>query len=797
MIISKSWLQKYITLPDAEIDLESTLTNVGLEVEGIEVTGGCFTNVVVGLVETCEKHPNADKLHVCTVNDGGSTVTVVCGAPNVAAGQKIAFARVGAELPKIGIKVDKRKLRGVESSGMICSGAELGISTDHSGIMVLPADLEPGADLHDVLGKGDVLVQIGITPNRGDALCHIGVARDLSAVLDVDMHRPEIVDFAGLPSDAVKITDVDPDLCPRYSAALFQNVKIGPSPEWLRVSLESVGIRSINNVVDVTNFVMMETGQPLHAFDLGLLDGPEIIVRRAAEGENVTTLDGIERTLKNNALLICDRSRPVAIAGVMGAGNSEIRPETTSVLLESAKFDPSSVRKTSKLLGLSSESSYRFERSTDINNTVWVLQRAAFLLHETAGAQVTGYSDVYPDPALPTTIKLRSGRVRDIMGIEIPVERQLKILSRLGYECKEVDGGIECTVPTWCSDVEREIDVIEEVARINGYEHIPLERTGYSSDVFTDDMQYLSELRSTALMLGCDEIISSSLIPLDAAGRALPDGMSLAMVRNPVSKERPAMRPSLIPGMLETVDLNLRNGLESISIFEIGATYIRDGGKGGPETPVFIERMHICFALCGNAQRREWYAPERAYDFYDMKGLTQSFLGKLRIDRQVTLRTASGTQGSRTALGIWNGDSLIGMVEELGSFWLKPYGIDKPVFIAWMDIESLELAGREKEYYKAVPKYPKVDRDIAVVLDLDVHAEDLIFALKTASIPYLIDCRMVDVFTGSQIGASRKSIAVSLVFQSDQHTLTENEISSSVQMAVDILQAGFKAVLRS
>ncbi len=790
MIISKNWLRSIIPLPD-DIDLDLTLTNVGLEVESIERTGGAYSNVISAEVLTCEKHPDAKKLSVCRVHDGVEVVTVVCGAPNVAAGQKVAFARVGAHLPKIGITVDRRTLRGVESAGMICSESELGVSSDHSGIMVLPPDTTCGIDMHDLLGAGDEIVQIGITPNRGDALSHLGVARDLAAVLGLPLTLPDTDDFpADLPPVSVTI-DV-PDLCPRYSAAVMEGITIGPSPDWLKRALESVGVRSINNVVDVTNHVMMELGQPMHAFDLDLLAGGRIHVRQALEGEKVTTLDGQERLLPTGALMICDAEKPVAVAGVMGAGNSEIRDTTTTLLLESAFFNPSSVRRTSKLLGLMSESSYRFERGTDPDGTVQALQRAVSLLTAIAGGCLTAFTDAHVRPYTRPSIVLRTGRVEHVLGIAIPLERQRAILDGLQFETALVDDGILCRPPSCRSDIEREIDVIEEIARIHGYDNIPLERSGHPTDFFEDEELHVSAIRHHCLALGCDEIISSSLVPREHAALYAADEQHMVTVLNPVSKERPAMRSSLVPGLLETIDRNLRNGRETIRIFEIGSSYHRRPEK---EEGRYFETLELGFAMSGMAQEREWYAPARRFDFYDLKGVVSALLGRTGILDHVTWELDDRSEADRLHL-LFDGREF-GYLEQVPKAILSRFDIDEPVFVAILQLEVFRAAMNQAATYQAVGKYPLVKRDIAMILDVTIPSDRLIHTITDAAVNHLQDVKVVDVYVGEQVGQGRKSVAMTLTFQSTERTLTEAEISHAVGQAVEALEKAHQAVLRS
>ncbi|MFA4924802.1 MAG: phenylalanine--tRNA ligase subunit beta, partial [Ignavibacteriaceae bacterium] len=488
MKISLNWLKEYIDLSDISVDeIVSKLTMSGLEVESVENQLEMFKNFIVGFVEEKENHPNADKLSLCIVNNGTEKLKVVCGAPNVAAGQKIVFAQVGAIIPTSGMKISKAKIRGTESNGMICSESELGLSEDHSGIIVLDPSIKEGTSVSEALHLNDVLFEIGVTPNRADALSHIGVARDLVAIFQRELKLPKsppspqkgVAKFPSLReglgmgfNDFASIEIVDAENCPRYSAKVLLNVEIKDSPDWLKRRLKSIGLRPINNIVDVTNFVLHEIGQPLHAFDLDKLSQQKIVVKKAEADSLFTTLDAKQRKLNENVLLICDGEKPVAVAGVMGGENSEVTSSTKNILIESAYFNPTSIRKTSKYLGLSTDASYRFERGTDPSNTVYAAERAAQLMAELSGGGVVdGCIDVYPNHISEKEITLRFHQVERVLGYSIPKEKIKNILSSLGFEMKNVsEESMTVLTPTFRPDIDREIDLIEEIARINGYD---------------------------------------------------------------------------------------------------------------------------------------------------------------------------------------------------------------------------------------------------------------------------------------------------------------------------------------
>ncbi len=788
MQLSRSWLNEYVDLPADHSDLDRMLTDVGLEVEFIEDRASALNKFVVGEVLTCEKHPNADKLSVCTVHDGSEVSTVVCGAPNVAAGQKIIFAQIGAVVPSAGFTIEKRKLRGVESSGMICSTAELGMDDDHSGIAVLPASAVPGRPIAVQLGFDDVLIGIGITPNRGDALSHIGVARDIAAAARKPLRMPAVVapDVAE-PMD-FSIDIVDPDLCIRYSGAVIEGVRIGDSPEWLAARLRAADIRPINNVVDVTNYILMEIGQPMHAFDVAKLQGPGIIVRKSAEGECMSTLDGEQRSLPAGALLICDKRDPVAVAGVMGGLQSSVTEATTNILLESACFHPSSVRRTARQLGLSTDSSYRFERGTDPNITMWALKRASALIIEIAGGTLRGMYDNYPQPVEAARITLRPGRCNDILGIEIPAEEQRGILEALSFTVAEnADGSLDCRVPTFRTDIEREIDLIEEIARIHGYDNIPVPTriTVNVGDQF-DDQALPERLRQLWLGFGYDEIMSSSLV---SAEHAALGGTTVVSVRNPVSKERPALRGSLISSLLEAVDHNVRNGNSSLRLFEIGRVY-------SVEAEGFGERTMLAAVVTGSAEERNWHTPARKSDFFDLKGSVEAFISVLHLDKDVIFYYDRTSTLSPEALTIEVKGRYVGQVVAVSDDILATLGIDQPVLYAEFEIDALRGLLAAQQTYVPVAKFPAVVRDLAVIVDAQLAAAEIEKSIAASGSSILREWRVVDVFTHESIGAGRKSVAFTMTFRADDRTLKDEEIQASVQTVLDALRRDHQVELR-
>ena len=581
MKISLNWLNDYIDLKNIPLDdIVAKLTMSGLEVEEVINEKEKFNNFVVAEVKEKIKHPNADRLSVCTVTDGKEEYTVVCGAPNVQENQKVILAKTGAFIPKGNFKITKSKIRGIESNGMLCAEDELGLGENHDGILLLPESAKLGEDLADYLGLNDVIFEIAVTPNRADALSHIGVARDLAALYNLPLHLPsdDVSESFADASDLAGIEIIDSINCPRYSARILTGLTVSESPDWMKNRLMKIGLRPRNNIVDVTNYIMYETGQPLHAFDLDLLSGKKIIVKSSEEEQNFLTLDSKERKISKGTLLICDSEKPVAIAGVMGGENSEINSNTKNILIESAHFNSQSIRKTAKSLGLSTDASYRFERGVDPNKTVFAANRAAKLISELTGAKVAkNVIDVYPKKIISKEIKLRFKRVEKILGYSITEKDIKNILTKLGLSIVfESEKEIRLSVPTYRADLEREIDLIEEIARISGFDNIPtIQRIPISINKKSDDSEFDDKIRSLAVSLGFYEMINN---PLQNKHNAQLYGNPINVI-NPQSKDLEYLRTSLIPGALKTVAYNFNAYEKNLRLFEIGNVFNKKNEK--------------------------------------------------------------------------------------------------------------------------------------------------------------------------------------------------------------------------
>jgi phenylalanyl-tRNA synthetase beta chain len=645
MRISLQWLRTYVDVDAAPDAIAQKLTSAGLEVESIEDLGGKFDKFVVGSVTSVTKHPKADKLSLCDVQISATeTIRVVCGASNVEAGQRVPVALVGALIPSNmhdpegkPFTIAKAKIRGEESNGMICAESELGLSENAAGIMVLDADARIGQPLAEYLGMDDVAFEIGVTPNRPDCLGHIGIAREVASAFGVPLKLPVSVVTETIGDDVAAAASVRIENsvdCPRYAARVIRNISNGPSPAWMQKYLTVAGVRPINAVVDATNFVMLEYNQPLHAFDFDTLAGKAIVVKTAAANEKFVTLDGKERTLPGNALMICDADRAVAVAGVMGGENTEITASTTSVLLESAYFNPVSIRKTSKHLGLSTDASYRFERGIDPSATLDALNRATSLITEMAGGTVcAGVIDVYPVPIEKKSVHVRSSRVNRILGTEIPSADMIGYFTSIGIEVEETaPGELDCIIPTFRPDIDQEIDMAEEAARLHGFTNI--------DDKMVSEIDFSNKRVSAAVSdhvrewlvaSGFNEIVSNSLLD-EATASIFSD--TLVKLMNPISKEQSVMRPNLSVSLLQTVVHNSNYGTESMRIFEMGRGFtVADAGDTGGPIAGFTERELTGICLTGMAAPKSWTGSERAVDIFDMKGVVTSLLNKIALDK--------------------------------------------------------------------------------------------------------------------------------------------------------------------
>ena len=805
MKISHNWLRKYVDFRLSPHEIVDGLTMLGLEVESVEDQAKKFDRFVVGEVLERAKHPNADRLTLCKVNTGKEVQEIVCGAPNVAAGQKVAVALVGATIPHNQhdpegnpFVLERAKIRGVESNGMICSAFELGLGEDAAGIMVLGDGAKPGTLLAQYLGQTDVIYEIGITPNRADCLSHIGIAREVALLAKKKIRMPEVRIRESNTSGKklAKIIVEDKKGCPRYTARLLRNVHIAPSPKWLQDQLSAVGVRPINNVVDVTNYVLMETGQPLHAFDYDKLAQHTIVVKRARDGEKFTTLDGKERALNAETLMICDGERSVAVAGVMGGGNSEITDSTANILIESAFFDPTSIRRTSKYLGLSTEASYRFERGTDIGITKYAADRAAQLIQELSGAEVAeGALDVYPRKRKGPRIKLRVSRTNRILGTNLTKSETRDCLSRIGIVTKSVTADtLEATVPTFRVDIGQEIDLIEEVARVHGYNSIQTKTISlidFSEAVFADRIE--TDLRNYFSNAGFNEMVANSLQDSETAALA---GLPVVKMLNPVSVEMSTLRTSLVPGALQVVRHNRNHGNKYLRLFELGKVYSLGTPTGSESLEGFREEDRLLVVMTGKPVTAGIGVQPRDTDLLDLKGEVEAFLSKVCLDkyRFIYYDTRSALTDSTISIEI-NGVGA-GFLGRIKGELTRKFDIDDQVYVCELALEVLSAGMTFERKYEPLPRFPSVTRDLAFVVEGSVTQQSLEKAMHESGKPLLVSLVLFDEYRDEKIGAGKKSLAYALEFQSQDHTLNDRETDQVVSRIVETVRKECGAVLR-
>lgn len=799
MLISLNWLKNYIDLEGiSPEEIEHKLSTSGLEVEEITDQKKIFENFVVGFVKERKKHPNADKLSVCIVNDGKEDLPVVCGAPNVDTGQKIVFAKVGAVIPSNGMKLSKVKLRGEVSNGMICSEKELEIGDDHSGIMVLDEKLKEGTPISDVFGMNDVIFEIAITPNRQDALSHYGIARDLAVLYNKELKLPEIkIDEDVKPAAdyaSVEIKNIVD--CPRYVAKIVTGVEIKESPEWLKKYLKAIGSRPINNVVDVTNFVLHEVGQPLHAFDLENLAGHKIVVKNADDNSEFVTLDSKKRKMRSTDLMICDGEKPVAVAGVMGGENSEVTENTKNILIESAYFRPSAVRKTAKLLGLSTDASYRFERGCNPDITLYAANRAAQLIAELGGGKVAKDAiDVYPDPIKPIEVRLRFARITKVLGIQVPKEDVARILNKLELRVKEQnENDVLVEVPPFRHDIEREIDLIEEVARIHGYDKIPsIEKIILPLDVKVDQSAFTGKVRNIFISLGFNEIITNSLLN-DMVAKKFGNPVS---VMNPQNSEMSDPRPSLMHGMLSTISRNLKVKEKNLQLFEIGHVFKKISDGAIKSFDDFIEEEHLLFAVTGNSIESEWGLKEKKYDFYDLKGFAEEFTKNIYLDNLISY-SYNNSQIAHLEYsyeGKYKNEVLAAGGKVIKSL-LKEYDIEQEVYVFDFNISKLKEIKPVAKRFTELLKYPKIIRDFAFVLDKNIDSNEVETTIINSSSKLLKNIKLFDIFESDSLGEGKKSLAYQLDFYDESRTLTEEEVDKDFWNIIEVVKTKHNAQLR-
>ena len=810
MLVSLRWLREYAGLPDGlgADELAARLTAASAEVEGIARTGGWDRELVtVGEVLAVEPHPDADRLRLATVEYGaGTPQTVVCGAPNVAAGQRVAFAREGALLtdPRSGgpTPLRRARIRGVESAGMVLSERELGLSGEHEGIIVLPSDAPVGAPLDDLLG--DAVLDVHTWPNRADTMCMVGLAREAAAVAGGALRLPEDAcpEGGGPVEDAAAVRIEAPDLCARYVATVVEGVRVGPSPRWMQERLQAAGQRPINNVVDVTNYVMLELGNPLHAFDADRLRGG-IAVRLARPGERLVTLDGEDRALRGDTLVIADGGGPIALAGVMGGSDSEVTAGTANVLLEAARFDPASVRRASSRLRLRSEASARFERGLSPELAAHASRRATKLLVEVCGGTARrGAIDVYPRPWRAARVALPRSRLDALLGFHVPDARVEAVLGALGFgvereEAEDGGGGrFVVAVPWWRTDVAIADDLAEEVIRVVGYDRLPA--TTVRGRLPPHEPAPLAELRERVrdglAAAGLREVISYPLTTEEALRRVRPDAAQPLRLRNALSSEHRVLRTSLRHSLLETVGRNLRAGAGEIAIFEAARVYLPRRGADGAPSGLPDEREFAAGAFCG-APRDRWGGPqERALGFFDAKGALEELGERLGAEFGFEPVAEHGLLAGRTAR-VTAGGAPAGVLGEADPATLEAFAIARPVALFELDLAALLGAAPEGRRARPVPRFPAVEQDLALVVDEDVAAGALRALIEQSSL--VAEARVFDVWRGEQLPAGAKSVAFAIRYQAPDRTLEARDAQREQERILRRLEREFGARQRA
>ncbi|GMB07389.1 phenylalanine--tRNA ligase subunit beta [Thermolongibacillus altinsuensis] len=803
MFVSYKWLQEYVDLTGITAkELADRITKSGIEVESVEVLNKGAKGVVVGHVLEREQHPNADKLSKCLVDIGeGEPVQIICGAPNVAKGQKVAVAKVGAVLPG-NFKIKRAKLRGEESNGMICSLQELGIESKlvpkeyADGIFVFPSDAPVGADALELLNLDDEVLELGLTPNRADCLSMIGVAYEVAAILGRNVKLPaiELHENEENVHDYISVRVEAAEDNPLYAGRIVKNVKIGPSPLWMQTRLMAAGIRPHNNVVDITNYILLEYGQPLHAFDYDRLGSKEIVVRRAKAGETIVTLDDVERTLTEDHLVITNGTEPVALAGVMGGANSEVRNDTTTVFIESAYFNGATVRKASKDHGLRSEASMRFEKGIDPARTKEALDRAAALMAEYAGGEVVGgvvEVNTLKQEEVKVTITL--DRINRVLGTNITKEEVSTILTNLQFAFTEDHGTFTITVPSRRRDISIEEDIIEEVARLYGYDRLPatLPVAESKPGKLTPYQAKRRQVRRYLEDVGLFQAITYSLTSEAKATMFALEAAQPIRLALPMSEERSVLRQSLIPHLLEVVSYNRARQVENVAVYETGAVYLANDENELPQ-----EKERLAGALTGVWHANLWQGEKKAVDFYVVKGILDGLFALLGLEKRIAYKQAKrdGMHPGRTADILLDGKT-IGFVGQLHPTVQKEYDL-KETYVFELALTDLLNTEVEEIRYSPIPRFPSITRDIALVVDEHVIAGDIQQAIIEAGGELLKEVTIFDVYKGDRLPDGKKSIAFSLRYFDPERTLTDEEVTAVHEKVIQVVEQRFGATLR-
>jgi phenylalanyl-tRNA synthetase beta chain len=802
MKVSLNWLKQYISIDVSPQELADRLTMAGLEVEAVMDRYEYLNTVLVGKIASIKPHPKSDHLKICDVDLGGKTISVVCGAPNARVHMKAPCALPGTVLPS-GLRVEESAIRGIVSAGMLCSEAELELGTDKSGLYEISSDLKEGDTLSRALNLSDTILEVSLTPNRSDCLSVIGIAREMAALLNKPLRMPEIIlpKPEGNISDFTSVTIDHPEFCPRYAARLVFDVRVAPSPFWLKDRLMSAGLKPINNIVDITNFVMMELGQPLHAFDFDRLAENRIVVRTAKDNEKFKTLDGKERILTSDTLMICDGQKPVAIAGVMGGENSEIEASTTRVLIESAYFNPISIRKTGKRLGLSTDASYRFERGVDPEGTIRAVNRAAQLMADIGnGRLIDGCIDAHPNPVARKKISLSVNRTNRHLGTSLNLSHIKRHLESIEFAVEQADTDTLTVVPPpFRVDVSRPEDLMEEVARLWGYNNIPMTFPSTSAAVglSNKDIEIKNKIKDLMAGMGFAESIHYSFIArscCDRLGLAEDDDRRRMLdVLNPLTEDQAVMRTSLIPGLLESANRNQSWQIKNLKIFELGKIFISSGQDAQPS-----EIEMLAGLWTGARQIPTWHGKPEPCDFFDLKGAVETLLSLLGIRKaefaSLPAASCAFTKPGHSAACSVKGRPL-GMIGEVSDAALKNFDIKQPAFVFELDVSALIPMVTEFAAFEPLPRFPAVDRDITLIVDNLVQAGDIVRQTESCGEALMEQVCIFDVYSGTPIPEGKKSISLRITYRSSDQTLLDKEVNIIHQRVTDRLLKTFNASL--
>lgn len=796
MKIPMQWISQYAPIPVDAAAYQDKMIMIGNGVEGYDYLGEEVENVVVGRVLTCVDHPDSDHLHITTVDVGeDAPLQIVCGAPNVKPGILVPVAKIGATLPG-GVKIKKGKLRGVESQGMLCSGTELGVpvelypSVGDAGLLIFQEDYPLGADVRPILGIDDTVMDFEVLANRPDCLSVWGVARETAVACGTKFVKPEITvtEKGGDIHDFVKVEVRDHDLCPRYVARVIDNVRVGPSPMWLRKYLHGAGMRSINNVVDITNFVMLETGHPMHAFDLDMVEGRHIIVRKAEEGETITTLDGKPHQLTAGQLVICDAKKPSCVAGIMGGEESEITEKTRSVMFECAVFDRAATRVTSRALGIRTESSGRFEKGVSVKTAMEAMNRACQLIHELdAGDVVSGCIDLYPNPAKEQVITASCQRIARRTGVDIPAEEIERILTELNFQVTRDGDTITAVVPEYRQDVEGPADLSEEALRVYGYDKIPgtLLRGQTTPGGRSARLRLKDEVAKILVGQGFFEIMNYSFVStkgVDKLGLAADDPRRNQLpIRNPLGEDTSVMRATLTPDMLATLALNMNHGNEAARLFEASAVF---DSAHRTEENLPTETQKLTLGMYGKNE-----------DFFTLRGVVERLLSHLGIATTVEAGGDVYFHPGRKAV-LKAGDTVVCTLGEVHPSVRERFDMPARAYVAELDMSLIAALRKPMGAVKPMPRYPAVTRDLSLVMAESTQVGPLLADMAKAGGTILEDARMFDVYRSAILGADKKSIAFSFVFRGADHTLTEAEITKAMEKIQKVAAEQYQAVIR-